>query len=172
MISPSRVASYPGQSIEQVDPADILHSQTIEKGHGRIETRIIAVRTKLPSGLNHRWPGLKQIIRIERRRELKTLCQRQVTYAITSLPSATHGPARLLALARDHWQIENCLFHVRDVTFAEDDCRVRSGNAPLSLAHLRDAALTVIRRGKLKPRPARETFAANPKAAIRAILKL
>ena len=110
-------------------------------------------------------------MRVERRRELKDRCQRQVIYAITSLPRATHGAAQLLALARGHWHVENRLFHVRDVTFGEDRCRVRTANAPQALAHLRDAALTLIRKGKLQPRPAREAFAANPKAAIREVLR-
>lgn len=127
---------------------------------------MIAVRTKLPARLNTIWPDLAQIVRIERRRELKTLCQRQVIYAITSLPPERYDAEKLLALARDHWQIENRLFHVRDITFKEDASRIRSGNAPSAVAHLRNAALTVIRKQKLKPRPAREAFAANPKAAI------
>lgn len=76
--------------------------------------------------------------------------------------------AGLLALARDHWQIKNRLFRVRDNTFAEDACRVRTSSAPQNLAHTRDAALTLIRRRKLSPKPAREAFAHNPKAAIRA----
>jgi len=77
----------------------------------------------------------------------------------------------LLALARDHWQIENRLFRVRDGTFAEDACRVRTRSAPQNLAHIRDAALTLIRRCKLSPKPAREAFANNPKAAIRAVIQ-
>ena len=147
-------------------------AETIDKDHGRIETRMIAVRTKLPARLDTIWPDLAQIARIERRREIKTLCERQVIYAITSLPPERYHAARLLAISRDHWQIENRLFHVRDVTFAEDASRIRSGNAPRAVAHLRDAALTVIRKQKLKPRPAREAFAANPKAAIRLLNRL
>ena len=132
---------------------------------------MIAVRTRLPAYLDVQWPGLKQIIRIERRRELKHCCQRQVIYAITSLAPETHGAIELLALSREHWHIENRLFHVRDVTFGEDLCRVRTGSAPQALAHLRDAALTLIRKRKMLPRPAREAFAANPKAAIRALMQ-
>jgi hypothetical protein len=133
---------------------------------------MIAVRTKLPAYLDTQWPGLMQIARIERRRELKTYCQKQVIYAITSVPPDHRGPAALLALARDHWHIENRLFHVRDVTFGEDLCQVRSGAAPMALALLRDAVLASIRRRNMKPRPAREAYAANPKAAIRDILRL
>ncbi len=108
-------------------------------------------------------------MRIERTRETKTLCQRQVIYAITSIPTEQMDAKALLDMARAHWQIENRLFHVRDVTFKEDACRVRSGNAPQALTHIRDAVLNLIRKRKLKPKPAREAFAANPKTAIRAI---
>lgn len=142
-------------------------AETVDKGHGRIETRMIAVRTKLPARLDTIWPGIAQIVRIERRRELKSLCQRQVIYAITSLPPERCDAEKLLALSRNHWQIENRLFHVRDITFAEDASRIRSKNAPSAVAHLRNAALTIIRKRKLKPRPAREAFAANQKTAIR-----
>lgn len=125
----------------------------------------------MPSRLDEAWPGLKRIVRLERRRELKTYCEKQVIHAITSLPPETHGPLELLALAREHWHIENRLFHVRDVTFGEDRCRVRTGNAPLALTHMRDATLTIIRKREMRPRPAREAFAANPKGDIRAILR-
>lgn len=146
-------------------------AETIDKGHGRIETRMIAVRTRLPARLDTVWPDLAQIVRIERRRELKTPCQRQVIHAITSLPPGCYDAETLLAVSRNHWQIENRLFHVRDVTFKEDASRIRSGNAPSAVAHPRNATLTVIRNQKLKPRPAREAFAANPKAAIRLITR-
>jgi len=132
--------------------------------------RRIAVRTVLPARLAENWPGLQQICRIERFRETKQLGSRQVIYAITDLPVLPDSAAALLALARGHWQIENRLFHVRDTTFAEDACRVRSGAAPQALAHIRDWSLSFIRGRRLKPKPAREAFAANPRAAIRAIL--
>lgn len=132
---------------------------------------MIAVRTALPSRIDHLWPGLTQIIRIERRSELKHFCRRQVVYAITSLTPERFDAAALLALARDHWRIENSCFHVRDVTFKEDLCRVRSGKAPQALAFIRDATLTQIKTRQMSPRPAREAFAANPKAAIRQIIR-
>jgi hypothetical protein len=112
-----------------------------------------------------------RVVRVERLRETKTLCSRQVIYAITSIPCAMMDETALLKLARDHWQIENRLFRVRDGTFQEDACRVRSGNAPIALAHIRDAVLATIRSRNLSPKPAREAFAANPKAAIRVVIK-
>ncbi len=156
---------------ERRDPPDLKRAQTVEKGHGRIETRRIAVRTRLPSRLDQNWPGITAICRIERIRELKDRCSRQVIYAITSLPPGKLEPAALLQLSRDHWAIENRLFHVRDVTFGEDACRVRSGSAPQALADIRSAALTLIRRSGHKPRPAREAFAERKWAAIRLVIK-
>lgn len=150
------------------DPPGVERAQTLEKAHGRIETRCIAVRPP-PARLDQLWPGVRQICRIERIREMKTSYERQVIYAITSLPPATADAAHLLGLARAHWQIENRLHRVKDGTFAEDACRVRSGNAPIALAHIRNCALTLIRKRHLKPKPAREAFAANPKAAIRPV---
>jgi hypothetical protein len=169
-IPPSRLAALPGTPERRVDRPDLRRAATIEKAHGRIESRCIAVRSVLPARLDRDWPGLVRICRIERRRETKTLCSRHVIYAITSLPEERIDAAGLLQLARDHWQIENRLFRVRDGTFAEDACRVRSGAAPQTLAHLRDGALALIRRKRLQPKSARETFAANPRAAIRAVL--
>lgn len=160
----------PLKANERRDPPDLKRAQTIDKGHGRLETRSIAVRTKLPLRLDKNWPGITAICRIERIRELKDRCTREVIYAITSLPADKLDPASLLQLSRDHWQIENGLFHVRDVTFGEDASRVRSGSAPQVMAELRNASLTLIRRSGHKPRPAREAFAARPWAAIKTVM--
>jgi hypothetical protein len=124
------------------------------------------VRTKLPVRLDQDWPGLTAICRIERIRELKDRCSREVIYAITSCDPGKYDAPALLKLSRDHWAIENSLFHVRDVTFGEDLCRVRSGSAPQALAEIRNAALTIIRRTGQKPRPAREAFAEQKWKAI------
>jgi hypothetical protein len=123
-----------------------------------------------PARLDQQWPGLARICRIERIREFKTYCERQVIYAITDLPKARASADQLLVLSRGHWQVENRSFRVKDGTFAEDACRVRTGNAPIALAHLRDCALALIRRNGLQPKPAREAFAANPRAARRTVL--
>lgn len=128
------------------------------------------MRTKLPSRLDQKWPGVTAICRIERLREMKTYCTRQVIYAITSLPVDKLDPHALLQLSRDHWQIENGLHYVRDVTFGEDACRVRSGSAPRALADIRNAALTLIRQTGQKPRPAREAFAERKWSAINMVM--
>ena len=163
------VTAVPTRVDERRDPPDLKRAKTVEKGHGRIETRSIQVRTKLPSRIEQNWPDIKAICRIERIRELKDRCSREVIYAITSVTPDKLDAAGMQQLSRDHWAIENRLFHVRDVTFGEDACRVRSGSAPQALADLRNAALTLIRRSGLKPRPAREAFAEQKWKAIRLV---
>jgi len=165
------VSAVPLRTSERRDPTDLKRAETVDKGRGRIEIRRIAVRTTLPSRLDEKWPGITAICRIERVRELRTHCSREVIYAITSLPADKLAPASLLQLARDRWQIENGLFHVRDVTFREDASRVRTGAAPEALADIRNAALNLIRRRKLKPRAAREAFAANKWTAILLVMR-
>ena len=53
--------------------------------------------------------------------------------------------AQLLKWWRDHWGIENRVHYVRDVTFGEDHCRVRTGSAPQVLAACRNAAISFLR---------------------------
>lgn len=70
-------------------------------------------------------------------------------YGITSLSRAEADAGRLLELLRGHWQIENGLHYVRDVTLGEDRCRVRKGKSAWVLAGLRNAALALLDRLKL-----------------------
>ena len=70
---------------------------------------------------------------------------RSVCYGITSLPVSVADAARLLALKRNHWQIENGLHYVKDMTLREDASRVRVGQGPNVLALVRDTALNLLR---------------------------
>lgn len=114
----------------------------MEKGHGRTETRRLETTTILT--LTHKWPGLKQGFRITRTRVVKGETETETVYGITSLTEEEADAKRLLELVRGHWEIENGLHWVRDVTMGEDKCRVRRGNAPQALAALRNAALHLV----------------------------
>jgi Transposase DDE domain len=72
----------------------------------------------------------------------------EVRYFLSSLP-ATWRPLDLLALTRRHWHIEHRLHWIRDVTFGEDACQVRSGQAPQVLAALRNAVVGLLRRHRV-----------------------
>ncbi|MFE4414663.1 transposase [Streptomyces sp. NPDC056821] len=64
---------------------------------------------------------------------------------MTSLTPTQATPAQLAQLIRGHWQVE-ALHHVRDVTFAEDASRIRTGTAPRAMATLRNLAIALIRQ--------------------------
>jgi len=84
-------------------------------------------------------------------------------YLITSLPADQARPRRLLGLSRGHWGIENRLHWVRDVTFDEDRCPIRSGAAPQAMAALRNTAIALLRcHGALNIAAALRTYAAHP----------
>ena len=99
------------------------------------------------------WPGAAQVARIERERRIGDKVSTEVAYIVTSLTPAESGPARLLALTRGHWAIENRLHYVRDVSFNEDRCRVRAGAR--ALAAIRNLVLSLIRERGLSVPEAR-----------------
>lgn len=69
----------------------------------------------------------------------------EVSYAITSVGRDLAGANELLQANRGHWGIENKLHYVRDVTFGEDTCRMRTGEGPQNLATIRNAGITLLR---------------------------
>ena len=117
-----------------VPPVDFTTAATIEKGHGRLEQRVLTASSILAD--YHDWPYLAQVVKVERTRTTKLKETHEVAYGITSLPAADADAARLLALGRGHWRIENGLHYRRDVTLQEDTCQVRYGHAPQVLAAL------------------------------------
>jgi len=69
----------------------------------------------------------------------------EVVYGVTSLPPATASPLAVLAYNRGHWEIENRLHHVRDLTYDEDRSQVRTGRRPHAMATLRNLAISLMR---------------------------
>ena len=121
--------------------------KSIEKGHGRIETRTTWTTSEVPWILEEHpeWAGLKSIAMVESIRKIGTKQSTERRYYISSLDSN----AKTLAEAiRAHWSIENALHWVLDVSFREDFSRVRSHNAPQNLAVLRRVVLNLIRQEK------------------------
>jgi hypothetical protein len=119
-----------------------------QKGHGRLVTRHLQASSRLAESLD--WPGLKQVLRLERttlRNGQKTV---EVQYAITSLSPDRADAARILSSWVGHWGIENRLHWVRDVVFGEDACRAKAGHSPQNLAALRNASLSLLRLNGVK----------------------
>ena len=131
------------------DFADTVVSRhgTVEKSHGRIETRITTATDDI-AWLNerHHWPGLKSIVMVERVREIGThpgvRIERETRFYITS--RAADAPALSNAI-RGHWGIENGLHWVMDMVFRDDECRIRKRNAPANFTTLKHMASNLLR---------------------------
>jgi predicted transposase YbfD/YdcC len=117
--------------------------QTEETGHGREETRyyyLCPVPDDLPD--RTRWPGLKAIgIVISTTLRDGKECN-EVRYYILSKYLAAR---RFAKAVRSHWGIENRLHWQLDVTFQEDQCRIRKGHADANFSILRRTALAMLK---------------------------
>jgi predicted transposase YbfD/YdcC len=142
--------------------------ETKDKRHGRLEIRRIWASSQLNDYLDFPWVG--QVARIERLRvELKSgKTHTEVVYVITSLSPEQASPERLLALSRGHWEIENRLHWVRDVTFGEDHSQIRTGAGPRMMAILRNLAISLVRlhHGASGIAEALRALAAQPHRAL------
>jgi hypothetical protein len=98
------------------------------------------------------WPHLQQVLRVERQREVLhqgrvAKVEREVTYAISSLPPTRAPAGRLARALRSQWGIENRAHYVRDVVFDEDRSQVRSARAQSGHRSAAAGGLPVHRRG-------------------------
>jgi predicted transposase YbfD/YdcC len=121
---------------------DMRETTTVDKGHGRLEVRHLVASTELNDYLD--WPGAGQVVMVERCWQERGATKRAVRYGITSLPPLVADTARLGALVRGHWQIENGLHYVKDVTMGEDRSLIHKGNGPSNMAILRDTVVSVL----------------------------
>jgi predicted transposase YbfD/YdcC len=142
--------------------------RTRDRGHGRIELRTLKAVTVHHFG----FPHTAQVLQVTRKtRDLRDGNIRRwrtvVVYAITSLAFAQASPARLADLLRGHRAIENGLHYVRDVTFAEDASRVRTGTAPQVMACLRNLIIGVLcRAGPVNLAAALRRHARDPRRPL------
>jgi DDE family transposase len=124
--------------------ADQQQASELSKGHGRLEKRTLRTTTLLNDYLD--WPSVGQVFWLRRERTVQGKTTVEDLYGLSSLPRAEAPAGRLLELLRAHWQIENGLHYVRDVTLGEDACRVHTGSSAGVLAGLRNAALVLLDR--------------------------
>ena len=130
-----------------------------------MERRDLVASTDLTDYLD--WPGVQQVFRVERTWHEHGQAKRTVRYGITSLTPEQADAARLLALRRGHWSIENRLHRHKDVNFGEDASLIHAGQGPTVLALLRDAALNLLHRAGIRQIAAQlRTHSQQPERAV------
>lgn len=132
-------------AIARADPKLATH-ETLEKGHGRIETR----RYWQSAGLDWfadraNWEGLQSVGIVESTRDLNGKTSVERRYYLSSLPVDVALFARAV---RGHWAVENNLHWTLDVVFGEDQSRARTGFAVANLGVARRLALNLLRQDK------------------------
>ncbi len=132
----------------------ISRDETVDGDHGRIETRSTTVIHDVAwLQERHDWPGLKAIVVVDSIREIPgptpetAKIERETRFYITSLPLL----ARVLGpIVRSHWAIENSLHWVMDMSFRDDECRIRTEHAPANFTTIKHMAHNLIRKAPSK----------------------
>lgn len=121
------------------------YTEDWDYGHGRFETRkcsILRAKVFLLEENILAWKDLTTLIRVDASREVNDVITKETRYYISdeNIDNASYYNS----LVRGHWSIENKLHWHLDVTFKEDMCRARTGNAPENLSTIRKIALQMM----------------------------
>lgn len=123
------------------------NTRTVDGDHGRIETREIWVTDQVQHlKLDCPWPGLASIAVVQSQREVNGKTSLERRYYISSL-KGTDAPT-MLELIRSHWSVENNLHWQLDVSFHEDQKRIRLGNGAENYSRLCRMALNRLKADK------------------------
>lgn len=141
---------------------NMSYHETVSKTSGRVEIRRCWAIAD-PVAMEHirhyeGWTDLQTIVRIERETHIAEQATQDTAYYISSLDNDAQ---RILEASRHHWAIENSFHWVLDVTFREDDSRIRSGDAPQNMAVLRTLALNILKRDTSKGSLKQKRFRAS-----------
>lgn len=115
--------------------------RTIEKSHGRIETRTCYVLNNFEyfEGYFKEWKGLKKIFAIKREIEQ----QGKITVETSCyLSSKETNAENLMKYARNHWKIES-MHHILDVTYDEDRCKLLTKKAQENINIFRKMGISI-----------------------------
>ncbi len=132
------------------EAAALKSCETVQKDHGRIETRRYYQSDYLDWFADKdKWEGLRSVGMVESIRQIDGKSTLERRYYLSSLPVEVETFGRAV---RGHWGVENKLHWVMDVCFREDQSRARQGYAAENLATLRRLALNLLKREKTKRR--------------------
>jgi len=132
---------------------ELVSTSVVEKGHGRIETRISTASSVVDwiKGAKSdpdqpRFRHISTLLRVVNRTEYKDKCTTDTRYFICSAP---RDIARLADAVRGHWGVES-MHWLLDVEFNDDLSRYRSGHGAKNMATIRRFALGLVRANKTK----------------------
>lgn len=135
-------------------PTSLQSTTDLDKAHGRIEQRTVTVAREVDwLASDRRFPGefrlpdVATIIRVAARAELKDRGRFETRYYVSS---AILSAERAAQAVRSHWAIENSLHWVLDVTFGDDQSRLRQGHGAKNMAVVRHFAINLARAIKDK----------------------
>jgi predicted transposase YbfD/YdcC len=120
--------------------------ETVEKGHGRMETRRYWTmgNTEYLIGAE-KWRDLRSVGMVESQRTINGITSTERRYYLLSLESDVH---KFSESVRNHWSIENQLHWVLDVAFKEDASQFCRGYSAENLAVIRHIGLNLLSRDK------------------------
>jgi len=125
-----------------------LFAESVEKDHGRIETRRCFVFGQVECLDNPKqWKGLRSFAVIESERAIGANTTRELRLYISSLPPDAQ---RIAHAVRSHWSVENRLHWCMDVAFNDDRMRARTEASAHNLAVLKHITLNLIRLAPVK----------------------
>lgn len=121
---------------------EIYQVESVEKDHGRIETRRVIVSREL-DWLDARqdWAGLNALVMVESTRHIKGRQSSERRYFLSSLTDTR----RIAHVIRAHWSIENQQHWILDVQFGEDAHRAHKNHSATNLGLMRRMALNLLR---------------------------
>ena len=128
---------------DDYDVEGLRKHTTVEKSHGRVERREYYFIDAPDCPPLERWPGVRSIGMIYRRREEGEKVHEETMFAISSHPPKVKMLSKHI---RGHWGIENRQHWILDVTFSEDKSRIRKGSSPEISAAFRRMALNILQQ--------------------------
>jgi len=135
---------FQDQIKENFENCSYDYCETLDNEHGKLEIRRYWTTADIDwlQGKED-WKKLETICMVQRERHFTDRIESETSYYISSVEN---NAKKIGSAIRTHWGIENSLHWVLDVSFREDECRIRKDNAPENFAVLRHIALNMIKK--------------------------